>query len=59
MCVVPVVPHRLSNGIFKTYAKLDNCSQANFMRNKLLGALALHGRKTSIKLKAMNGEVRK
>ena len=38
---------------------LDNCSQATFMRNKLLGALGLHGRKTSITVKTMNDEVAK
>ena len=29
------------------------------MRNKLLGALGLHGRKTSITVKTMNAEVTK
>ena len=38
---------------------LDNCSQATFMRNKPLVALGLHGRKTSITVKKMNGEVAK
>ena len=60
MCVAPVlVQHKLSNCIVKAYAMLDNCSQANFMRNKLLGALGLHGRKTSITVKTMNVEVTK
>ena len=60
MCVVPVlVWYKLSNCIVKTYGMLDNCSQATFMRNKLLGALGLHGRKTSIIVKTMNGEVTK
>ena len=60
MCVVPVlVLHKLSNCIVKTYAMLDNCSQATFMRNKLLGALGLHGCRTSITVKTMNGEVTK
>ena len=60
MCVVPVlVRHKLSNCIVKTYAMLDNCSQATFMRNKLLGALGLHGWRTSITVKTMNGEVTK
>ena len=46
MCVVPVfVRHKLSNHIVKTYAMLDNYSQATFMLNKLLGDLGLHGRK--------------
>ena len=57
MCVAPVlVQHKLSNCIVKAYVMLDNCSQANFMRNKLLGALGLHGRKASITVKTMNGE---
>ena len=52
MCVVPVlVRHKFSNFIVKTYAMLYNFSQATFMRNKLLGALGLHGRKTSISVK--------
>ena len=60
MCVVPVlVQHKLSNCIIKTYAMLGNCSQATFMGNKLLGPLGLHGRKTSITVKTMNGEVTK
>ena len=58
MCVVPaLVRHKLSNCIVKTYVILDNCSQATFMRNKPLGALGLHGRKISITVKTMNGEV--
>ena len=60
MCVVPVlVQHKLSNCIVKINAMLDNCSQATFMQNKLLGALGLHGHKTSITVKTMNGEVTK
>ena len=58
--VVPVlVQHKHSNCVVKTYAMLDNCSQANFMRNKLLGALGLHGRKASITVKTMSVEVTK
>ena len=60
MCVVPVlVQHKLSNCTVKINAMLDNCSQATFMQNKLLGALGLHGHKTSITVKTMNGEVTK
>ena len=60
MCIVPIlVQHKLSNCIVKTYAMLDNCSQATFMRNKPLGALGLHERKTSITVKTMNDEVTK
>ena len=40
------------------YATLHNCSQATFMRNKLLEALGLHGCKTSITVKTTNGEVK-
>ena len=59
MCVVPVlVRHKISNYIVKTYKMLGNCSQVNFMRNKLLGASGLHGRKTSITVKTVNGEVK-
>ena len=60
MYLVPVlVRHKLSNRIVKMYTMLDNCKQATFMRNKLLGALGLHGRKSSITVKTMNGEVTK
>ena len=39
MCVVAVlVQHNLSNCIVKTNTVPDNCSQATFMQNKLLGA---------------------
>ena len=37
----------------------DNYSQATFMRNTFVGALVLHGRKTSITVKTMIGEVTK
>ena len=38
---------------------LDSCSQATFIQNKLLGVLGLHGWKTSITIKTINGEVAK
>ena len=58
MCVVPVFArHKLSNCNVKTYAMLDSCSQATFMRNTILGTLSLHGCKTSVTVKAMDGEV--
>ena len=39
MCLVPVlVRHKLFNRIVKMYTMLDNCNQATFNRNKLLGA---------------------
>ena len=60
MCVVPaLVRHKLSNYIVKMYTMFGNCSQATFMRNKFLAAISLHGRKTSITVKTMNGEVTK
>ena len=60
MYVVHVLAqHKISNCIVKTYAMLDNCSQATFMRNKLLGALGWRGRKTFITAKTINGEVTK
>ena len=60
MCVVPaLVRYKFSSCIVETYAMLDNCSQATFIRNELLGALGLHGRKTSITEKTINDEVTK
>ena len=60
MCLVLVlVRHKLSNCVVKTYAILDNRSQATFMRNKLLEALGLHGLKASITVKTRNAEVTK
>ena len=60
MRVIPVlVQHKISNCIVKTYVMLDNCIQATFRQNKLLGALGLHGNKISITMKTMNGEVTK
>ena len=37
----------------------ENCSQATFVKENLLGLLGLLGRKTSITIKAINGEVMK
>ena len=60
MCVIPiVVRHKNSNKEIKTYAMLENCSQATFAKEHLLGLLGLQGRKTPITIKAMNGEVMK
>ena len=36
---------------------LDNCSLATFTQNKLLRSLGLQGRKTSVTVKSINGEV--
>ena len=58
MCVVFVmVRHKLSNGLIKTYAMLNTCSQATFAKEILLNDLGIQGRKTSITVKIMNGEV--
>ena len=60
MCVVPVmVRHKFSNRVVKTYAMLDTCSQATFAKEKLSSDLGIQGRKTSITIKTMNGEVTK
>lgn len=59
VCLVPLlVRHELSNCIVKTFVLPNNCSQATFTRNKFLD-LGLHGRKTSITVKTMNGEMTK
>jgi len=60
MCVVPViVRHKFSNRMIKTYAMLDTCSQATFAKINLLSNLGIQGRKTSITVKTMNGEITK
>ena len=60
MCVVPVmVMHKFSNCVVKTYAMLGTCSQATFAKEKLSSDLGIQGRKTSITIKTMNGEVTK
>ena len=60
MCVsLVLVWHKLCHYIAKTYAMLNNCSQATFILNKLLGALGLHGRKTSTTVRTMDSEVAK
>ena len=41
----------------KAYALLDSCSQGTFMLEKLLRDLGMNGQKTSITIKAANGEV--
>ena len=60
MCMVPVmVRHKLSNRVVKTYAMLNTCSQVTFAKEKSLSDLGIQGRKTSITIKTMNGEVTK
>ena len=57
MYVVPVKIIQKFDAIVKTYAMLENCSQATFVKECLLGYLGLRGRKTSIVIKAMNEEI--
>ena len=60
MCLVPVmVRHKLSNRIVKTYAVRLCCAllQATFPKENLLSDLGVQGRKTSITVNTMNGEV--
>ena len=60
MCVVPVmVRHKLSNCLVKTCPMLDTYIQAMFAKKNLLSDLGIQGRKTSIMVKTMNGEVTK
>ena len=58
MCVVPVkLRHGDSGETLKTYALLDNCSQGTFILERLLKRFGIKGRKTSINIKTLNGEV--
>ena len=60
MCVVPVmVWHKLSNRLVKTDAMLETCSQARFAKENLSSDLGIQGRKTSVMVKTINGEVTK
>ena len=42
--------------MFKTYAMLDNCSQASFIRNELIEDLGITGRKLQLSLKTLIGK---
>ena len=58
ICVVPVkLGHGDSGETLKTYALLDSCSQGNFILERLLKRFGIKGRKTSINIKTLNGEV--
>ena len=58
MCVVPVrLRHGDSGESLKTYALLDSCSQGTFILERLLKRFGIKGRKTSINIKTLNGEV--
>ena len=58
MCVVPVkLRHGDSGKTLKTYALLDSCSQGTFILERLPKRFGIKGRRTSITIKALNGEV--
>ena len=59
MCVVPVKLRHGDSGetLVKTYALLDSCSQGTFILERLLKKFGIKGRKTSINIKTLNGEV--
>ena len=57
MCIVPVkVRHVHSGREIQTYAMLDCCSQGTFINTDLARKLKTDGMKTTIKIKALNGE---
>ena len=58
MCVVPVkLRHGDSGKTLKTYALLDSCSQGTFILERLPKRFGIKGRRTSITIKTLNGEV--
>ena len=63
ICVVPLKVkrerHKLSNREVKTFAMLDTGSQVTFAKEKLSSDLGIQGKKTSVTVKTMNGEVTK
>ena len=58
MCVIPVkLRHGDSGKTLKTYALLDSCSQGAFILERLPKRFGIKGRRTSITIKTLNGEV--
>ena len=58
MCVVSVkLRHGGSYETLKTYAPLDSCSEGTFILERLLKRFDIKGNRTSIPIKASNGEV--
>ena len=56
MYVVPVrVKHSDSDKEVKNFALLDSCSQGTFVTEDLISKLSVSGVKTSINIKALNG----
>ena len=57
MCIVPVqIKSKDISKTVYTYALLDSCSQGTFILDQLASDLAISGRKTSLTIKALNGE---
>ena len=57
MCVVPVwIVHRKSRKMVKTYAMLDNCSLASFIKDEIVEDLGISGTKLKMSLKTLTGE---
>ena len=58
MCIVPVkLIHGDSGEALKTYVLLDSCSQDTFILERLPKRFGIKGRRTSITIKTLNGEV--
>lgn len=59
MCVVPVTVQHRSNPHqrVKTFALLDNGSQATFIHQNLINQLEIEGSKTSLQIQTISGEV--
>ena len=57
MCVVPVkMKIKGSQGVVKTWAMLDNCSQGSFVKTNLFEVLKVSGIQTSVTIKTLNGD---
>ena len=58
MCIVPVqIKSKDTNKTVHTYALLNSCSQGTFVLHQLTNDLAISGRKTSLTIKTLNGEL--
>ena len=58
MCIVPVKVRAAAQGKdVLTYTMLDNCSQGSFIREALVKRMQTSGRKTTLNLKTLNGEI--
>ena len=58
MCIVPVqIKSTNTSKKVHTYALLDSCSQVIFILDQLVSDLGISGRKTSLTIKTLNGEL--